>query len=570
MSSSMPLRSLRDPFRPQSPIRTGLAAALAAVLGCGAASAQEPERAFRVVPLDALNTRPRTPQSLPTGSLLNISEFASLDESTLPFVALGSGSRPNADTVLQLLEAQGRLSLEGSMSVSPQRSRIDLAGPGREVGAAAAAVQTVLDAVLQPIHLELSVYEWRGDAPPPARLDAQGWERTFGNQTEVSRNVTRVSSGARAALGRLMRMPYVPDLDVEVASDASIHDPKVKWLSSGLQMQVEAHRLNSEGKIALLGHLVLGELEAGIPSRSTGDDDMPAMDAPTISMANVSCSGVVQAGGGFTVSVRRDDGWVVVALRAKLVGDAGLVRQAGLVATSALATQSFGVPASGVLTGRTLASPQGADDIFSERAKPVAVLDRRPLDMLMGIAEVESLSNGFLEMNGYAGVLGKVDEVQRVADYLKSLEQAHLSTTTWTIQGGDGITLVQAPAMLGRHVHAVLGKEWIEVYDYNVEIAQEATARNPLSRAAFTGLRMVALPTAHGGELHLRTELEIHDAEGTRRRHGGNKSADLFFVDRGYQNVRWQGTISGDEAIDLGGTQLGPMPKLRWSKPAKL
>jgi hypothetical protein len=356
---------------------------------------------------------------------------------------------------------------------------------------AVAACQRDLDALAAVTARPILVEAWAlplGDGElPPTHWATADVERQLRERppTWTGRATTRSGGGVRLAQERWIG--HVRDVDVEVAQDQRISDPKVDLAFAGLRLGLVVHALPDE-ELLLDGQWLHSEPVA-LHEQSSGPMQ-PTIDLPEHRTAAVSFSGRIRSGEALAVSGRGGNEGPAAFL---------LVVRArhGAPPAPPLPDGELVVPVSALTQRRSQGQLGGAC--------------QRPGDDGPAFPEFPGPDPGYITGNQLEGLLttgtigdhpptvagdvlcftGTSAECANLAATLRALQQDLLQQAELRheVRGPGGTALELAlPVLHGRTAAAFVGRERAIVRDHETEIASGAAMTNPVVGAVRSGL----------------------------------------------------------------------------------
>lgn len=403
---------------------------------------------------------------------------------------------------------------DGHVSLTRHGSVLFLTGTEAAVKEVDAALQALRRALIQPVRVRASLYRIPDARELPAFAAADALAALTAQLPLVWSAETTVNSGLQAALVADRRTRYVRDFEVEVAQSSHVGDPKVDELFEGVHLVAEPHALVGTDDLVLYGQFAFGEQHGPIETRDTGVKGYPSIDVPEVDVNSGSFSGRIANGGALLMSVRSPQGYASSLL---------LVVQAATVAAAQPPAAEFAFFPITALTSDALRH-------YIQRARSPEVLDRLMLmagdtdsdyfgplntdELSSMLSEADDEADGLRAVHRSHVVVRGAQRIKFTNDLLRSLQQRWLTNTQVEVQTrllpgevgtaaleGAALTpateLLQAvsfPALAGRAHVFVSGRETTAIADYDVEIAQKATANNPIIDNPFSGLIVSCLP----------------------------------------------------------------------------
>ncbi len=570
-----------------------LAAILVAPLG---AQDQSDDRVMRSMPISDV-VGMRVPLTIPPfGSMLGAHEGGREDSP----IRTDSERSMHPDFVLD----QIRMHLGQTDDMAPDvtrlaviGSRLVLSGPRAHVDTAMDVVAAIDDAIARPIEIEAHLFEVdEGErfetVLPPGRL-AQLRPRL--RELWSSRSATR--SGQPTSLSQSRFTKYVRDSDVEVAQDQSIADPEIRSIFEGAHVLVEPHALPGSSDLAMYCHGVFGELHDEMAARSSGISDMNALDVPVVQNNHASFSGRVEDGGALLVHVggaAHAGSSYVLAIEARRTGQRAMGSNPPLSVLPCSALTSYSLTDLVHADANHDGDGGSSDSIFPLHtdefdSSTTSVLDVGTLiEMLSHVVE-PALEEGLIELSasgGFVFAIGEAQQRQLVEQALVTIHDQWLRTASCefetlldavepsaervfarTASRGEARALhrVTAPVVLGRPHFVLRGLESSATQDINVEIAQEASASDPVVVSTFSGLfaSVVVHDTMAG--LGARVDVDVSSVPSVQRRasetkHGG----DLYLPRTDRSKFVHRGGLTAGAFRDLGDAGVVTVDRTRF------
>lgn len=420
---------------------------------------------------------------------------------------------------------------------------------------AVAACQRDLDALAAITGRPILVDAWAlplGDGALPAtQWAAADVERHLRERppTWTGRAATRSGGGVRLAQERWIG--HIRDIDVEVAQDQRISDPKVDLAFAGVRLGLVVHALPDEQ--LLLDGQWLHSVPIALHEQSTGPGQ-PTVDLPEHRTAAIAFSGLVPSGGALAVSGRGGTEGPTAFL---------LVVRARYAAPPAppLPDGELVVPVSALLQRRSQGQLGSAcqwpgDDgpafpVFPS-PDPGFVAGNQLEGLLAGIApdHPPTVAGDVLCFAGTpaecVGLAATLRALQR--DLLQQAELRHEVKSA----GGAAIELA-LPVLHGRTAAAFVGRERAIVRDHETEIASGAAMTNPVVGAVRSGLwthvqvRRDAAGWRTEGCWSLAAQAPMRERE-----HASEPPATMQLPTANLAVFPWDGPFPAGEAQDLG------------------
>ncbi|MCA8970848.1 MAG: hypothetical protein KDC95_13725 [Planctomycetes bacterium] len=369
-----------------------------------------------------------------------------------------------------------------------------------------------------------------------------------------SRTRCRANDPIRFSL--LSQANYQPDLDCEVANDASIRDPKVRdfvtgtdvWLRIGVDPLQQGFVLSGIGVDRSLEDLDTKSLS---PVNAT-------VELATLRQANSTFEVVCRGREGFHTRIGGLDVLFVVERMDPVAEPRSNVR---LVPTRMLSTGAL----------RHLAIYSENDDV----AAPTIVLGREEadfegiIDVLNSISRIDEDDNGYLSLtNGMLVMRASEDKLDLMTRFLTSwlgpVTKSFAIELRREVDDGNGAyrTIgepLRATSLAGKIAIACDGRVQDYVRDYNVEIAEKSSISDPIISSYFTGMQIASSVREYGDECLV--DLFVLSRELSNTRHAGAPAEGLGAIDfPTTSDVSFSRTLRvrrGDDFV------LGEGPKLR-------
>jgi hypothetical protein len=417
------------------------------------------------------------------------------------------------------------------------------------------------EALRSPIEIEALAFEG-GHAAVAALMDSGGFmsaaafDALRGGKDQGLRVVASLAgsgmSGQRISISSARYTNVCGDYDVEVAQAASIPDPRVQQIMTGLTLSVRSTLLD-DGRIALrLQADIVDDLK--ISAFAPGSPAIGKLQLPSVTVEKLTGSAVLAQGDALVVGAIAPDGGPrrLLAVRAHCrerragpvpVGELGRVFQTGFLTRAREGLPSIGL---GISAGqRPIREEEDESDaIVFDRMQSFLGNDLL-LDMIRNRVTPErwetepgmslrSLGDGrLLVLGGQEQHMGVRDLLSQlgatrarhanVAVYVVTAQRSALATLraagseSWLRQVmRSGETARRYTALstseLGAPVDLLCGRETAYVDDYNVEIAQAATINDPIVESMFSGIYVRLLPFAAGRKGRLGLHYSITSA----------------------------------------------------------
>jgi hypothetical protein len=397
---------------------------------------------------------------------------------------------------------------EDRLRMNVDRSTLLLAGAPEVLERMGRRILELENTIARSIEVEASVHvlDDATDIPGQERafLSSEEW-RQFSERFPAERTVRGATiSGGLLSLSSGGARPLVLDLDVEVAQDASISDPQVQRVPTGLRLKIEPHLTASGGRtpdvvarVELAYHDIIS-----LQRQVLGAPGLGAIDTPEI--ATFAAMFATRLGRGETAVVyaRRATAparHFAIALRCTVreiqeVGPDDFV----VVPVGSLGIDSPGGGGARLFIADELSRDQGdVERVFysGENLDVYGAIEPGLLTDLVSLEDFEGDENlvpGWMLMAG--GGARSVAALRQ--ERLASLEQRLLRPIAIEVLvnsgRGDEDVRVRVPSLVGRDAAVRFGVDRLVVDDFEVEIAQEAEQANPVTHGEFDGVLFAA------------------------------------------------------------------------------
>jgi len=320
----------------------------------------------------------------------------------------------------------------------------------------------------------------------------------------VPLGVASVRSGGSVDLGRRRERSCVVSFEVEVASDANVAEPRIGRVASGRTLHARVARVGGGRSVLVEGLLDLA-LELPAEQFDPENSDLGVFEQPRVTALQVAFAGKLASGG-----------WLAVSITGHLQHDGVLLVQATTSPdpTGTLRWRGFDVAA--------LAQPL-VDWPMPEASLDALFEEPRPEDLRAALPAAEFASVaasalgaakrgklGSFDSSGRSGpvcgeglLLLPASESTAVAE-VEALVQASESQRTRSHALGlrHGALEVRLPVCDGSFVRVLAVDERTALFDYDVEVAEDAWIAMPRVRRVLSGLVLDGL--VQGGGLAVR------------------------------------------------------------------
>lgn len=534
-------QTLRGIARCQGVIALRFAAALVAAVA--ATSAQQGEQA-------TVRLRSLAPFAVPSQQravpLLSAMPGSDGDNSQ----RLDAAGEPSSTAwVVQLLNERCRAALEtGRFSIAQAGNRLVLRGRAGDV----AACDRELDAIAAAVGRPIEVTVWRlplADGPLPATVwDAPTLQRMLQHTVPLWSARGRTRSGGALRLGQERGIGCLRDIDVEMTDATRITDPKIGLAFAGARASLVVQALPGD-ELLLTGTWLLSEPVA-LREQSLGEGQS-TVDLPEHRTATVSFAGRIGSGGA-----------LVVAGRGGPVGPDGFALVVGaryLAPPAAGIAQDLVVwPVGALLAGDLAWRPQlawrmqpGDDGPTFERFDQDGGLTG---DDLLSLLAAEPPTTALLD-GGVLVLQGDVEGCRRGEARLRELFAGLRTVALRASVVGDGVPALEIvqPGLADRMASAFVGRERAVVRDFEVEVANQVRAGNPVIDCTYSGLWLHAtiVPVANGWHTAGLWTVAAYD-EPRQRLHDETPPMRLQLVDYRATATPWDASMAVDQDQVLG------------------
>ncbi|MBM3989650.1 MAG: hypothetical protein FJ298_01440 [Planctomycetes bacterium] len=359
-----------------------------------------------------------------------------------------------------------------------------------------------LDALGKALEIELRAWWLPQSDPLPVWPDDAAARARIGTAEPLGAAVVR--SGGSVDLGRRTERTCVVSFDVEVASDANVAEPRIGRVASGRTLHARVARVDGGRSVLCEGLLDLS-LELPALQFDPESSDLGVFEQPRVGAVQVAFAGQLASGGWLAVSIRghgQHDGVLLVAARTAS-DPGGTLRWRGFD-VAALAQPLLDWP-----------MPEASLDALFEESEPEHLREALPAAEFASVAAsaLGAAKRGKLGSFDSSGSLGPVwgegllllpaSETAAVAE-VESLVQASESerTRSHALLVRQGALEVHLPVCDGSFVRVLAVDERTALFDYDVEIAEDAWIPTPRVRRVLSGL--VLDGHVQGGALALR------------------------------------------------------------------
>jgi hypothetical protein len=478
-------------------------------------------------------------KSAPTGIFLPSTPILINKENASDRQGWAGLGRVTGDEVVAALQSLFPRAVEdGQLSIDyrTERQSMVLRGEQSHVEAAALAAGWLEAEITRPLRVDLRIHAL--DAMRSSANTIGGDPReVLGNGARLIWSGTAVTTLHQTAVFEdLVSHPQIYDYDVEVAQKADIEDPIIGALLSGVHVVVSPFGIErADGDIGVTIDASVSSRLGGDRSNSTGVHESPVLDTATALRAAFVASARLASGSscflwcggaaseGPTLAIQCQLTWLGSAPRAR--DDAALIPLA--FARPGLETRVALPDGDAAVDSSNPGLPSGAPALPSARSiwQPDEVLDA------LGLADSDELRTQ--RVGSYLLVAGAKDAVQRarafVAQTIASRIRNHqvdfdcvASDPELAVHVGRLPTLLGMPAMFRRGIHGT------SIRDFDVEIAQSATAMNPVVESWFSGAVVHAVVAPRAGGVAANLVMAVSDRDRDARRSLESKVGGAF------------------------------------------
>ena len=485
-------------------------------------------------------------------------------------------SGPGAITASQVagvlqIEGQGALDDERmSLETNDSRRSISLRGDKDAVQSLALVAGWLERTLARPVQVDVRIYEI--DAVPDGAkgvYPADGLAKLGGLRLAWSGSSV-VPVHRAASFDAFQSQPVVLDFDVEVAQKADIADPKVSSIITGLQAVVVPFAvLSSDGELGAVVDLNFGVRRDASEQWSSGVMKQPLIDSPRVDSLAVGMSGRVPNGGSLVAWAGGDPARgpsMAIEVSVRWKGPAPAARN-----DAALFPVAFALP------NLELRASRSPDEVsFEEQKFQPGNPSLRP--GLSGSRSSRAISQPDELEYMIQEALGAYDpervELSRVGPWLylrggaeviataraaltsvidDAMVNLDLSCRTTYESDGAALHVGLVPGLSGMPVHLRRGQEGSYVRDFDVEIAQSATAMNPVVEGWFSGMnaRGVLGRAISGFDADIVVDLSAR-AAAQRRAIEGDRGGSIDTAPTDGRRFSVRGVIDRGATLSLG------------------
>lgn len=484
------------------------------VLALASVPQNPPPAAVEMVSLQHLLRTPASPLRVPTGTMLL--RDGEVDQ-------VGGGNGPTQDAVVAALAAlHGEAIQAGRLRWEVGAGNLLLAGEAAEVEAVRKSVRRLEETLARTMQLEFVLWDATDRGTPATTLDETAFGEFSRGRTAMLRLVGSVNPQQTADLQQVRAQGYVRDVDVEVASKATISDPVVDVFRDGAIASVRAIPLAGSDEFVLFGMFAVAE-RRGIPRTvQPGHSSAPDIEVPTLDSCMGTFSGRLGSGSALAVTLRGHPalgGQVVLTVRllAKDRPAADAKASFAVLPCQALLDDSL-------LRVDAIPQPDGTTQLVKA---PSAGRLPEPLLLDLCRAAIGEGQGTLWSLGGHLVVQGDAGAQGRVRSLLRDLENRMLRTVSVTSTGQLPSTVqpaptsgpapnllfeVSAPCLTGRELRLARVVETTAITDIEVEIAQEASMTNPVVDLLQSGSWLSASVAPAGSGMHVDLQLRCLQA----------------------------------------------------------
>jgi hypothetical protein len=445
---------------------------------------------------------------------------------------------------------------EHDLEVRTFDSVLLLDGTPAAVDGARRTLDAIAAALTQAIAVTLTALPLPDGELPPAVLGAADAQQLLQKHAPLWRATGTTRNGVRIALGREKWAAYVRGIEVEAVQSKMCGDPKVGSLFAGVRLVCEVHRVPDGRAFVVNGALAFSETLA-VTETATAIEGMPTVDLPDTVGAFAPFGARVADGGAAVLAARCERGLGPSFLLVVQVKGQGRppAPPPGLVV---LPVSSLLAP--GLLGGRMVSPslvPFEVSDSNSSEPAADRFLTPDSLGGLLAAAAGESETiqdapeQGCLILRREPASALKLEAA--VCERVAQLQNVELQFTVPRREGGAPLIDLRLPTIAGRHLTCFVGLERTAIEDFSIEIAQAASAYNPVIELRRSGLSAHLALNAAGDALHAGGALLLA-AQGERRPRvlHGEPPGTLGFIDSDAVAIPWDAPLPWDDTTVFG------------------
>lgn len=547
--------------------RSCLAACLIALPGMP----QGTQLALEVRSLLPILGRPALEHDTPFGSLLTRMR------QQVDFLATDEVEPLSGEHVVEILHRMNEAAVERSkLEIERHGGNLVLRGESAAVAAALQTLDRLTAVAAVPLLVQASLHAI-GDVLPPTVLGAEDLARFRASHPSLWSAAAVTRPGGPVALGQSQRVPYVRDINVEIAQRSEAAVPVRDELVEGIALAVAPHTLAASADLVAFVQFAVGQRRDETRTYHTNNRNHPALDQPELDSCFGTAAARIPAGGALAITVSGSalDGprWtLLVSVRVTAPPPDPDIGGGRLLPVSALASAALGTgsppPAGTILFDP---DPQAyLHDLMLTPDDQQAALGIHALtEMLLAAIGTEELSCD--HCGGFLLVRGGREQTAAAERLLAALQDRLLVNDSLraTIASPDAAGPMHQVAMpmLRERTHLLWrGRETTAVGTMNLEVAQQAKIHDPVVQLLQHGLWLRARsshadPTAH---LELLAQLQTI---GPIRRRGLDPAqiGDLQLRDVATAQWSHHGPVASGSELDLGD---GPTSGAAWTQPA--
>lgn len=291
----------------------------------------------------------------------------------------------------------------------------------------------------------------------------------------------RLRSGASTALGVRGGRDFLAGYEVQVATGAAVAGPRLGRVHEGRTLHLRVQRARQGETFVLEGLLDLCELES-LEDFDPDTRDLGLVQLPHLAVAQVAFAGAVERGGVLALEITgaplAEPDWTlwIEANGSPVAPGRWRARDLALLEGPVL---DLPMPSpggalergEGARGGRTLLASVSAATVAQAADQAHTAGGRSPIVWSNGLV---------LAPTGEAALWGEVDAL------VSSVEAEHLRAGTLRVRhGGLAVTL---PALEGRPVRVLVGRESAHLAGYDLQVAQDTWMPQPVVEPVFDGL----------------------------------------------------------------------------------
>lgn len=540
-----------------------------------------PARTLKILPISDLLARARPVRS-PRFGVLSSTLWA---EDRTNLLGHGKPFGPiNSDALLELIR-RGVGDEVDDMSLMVKNHTLIVSGDAGNVAKTEGVVAALRQALTQRIAVHARLYRIRATDEFPATADASTIAELVKNLPLLWKAHSTALSGQQVAMSQERFTSYIGDVDIEVAEEAKIGDPKTTTMFEGIRLVVEPHALIGTTDRVVKCQFAIGEKERDTEDVSTGVKSLSHIGIPHLRASSGAFSGRVKSDGALLLSLqsRGDSGsnLLLVVQTGKVGSPVGnevsagrtlLLPVSGMAGGSLRADSSLKFESEGDRGGYpNLEEYEEAEDLGEMLVNLLRESIGDELDN--GDASIDLTDNGhssgFILVHGSEKIRTQArsllitlqDHWLRTTEIKlrTTLEPAPATTTTFselsptTNQPGPTYHALTFPSLHGHTALIMKGVESAVIQDFDVEIASKSTLANPVVHPTFSGLMVVFRGAQQGRDYGGTLAVDLqYLSEPRRQPTGQNDGGDLHHTRVHRARFSHNGRISFDQSIPMG------------------